>query len=61
MVESDPNELVRLDVGPCRHCHGTGGAYQWRDLAEYLAAVTQALDADAPTPSDAGGYPQRAR
>jgi phage terminase small subunit len=59
MVESDPNELVRLDVGPCRHCHGVGGLYQWKDLAEYCEAVTQALDADATTPSDAGGYGYR--
>jgi hypothetical protein len=55
MVECDPNELVRLDVGPCRHCHGIGGAYQWRDYAEYLAALTQALNDGSALPSDAGG------
>jgi phage terminase small subunit len=59
IVDTDPNELVRLDVGPCRHCHGVGGQYQWRDLAEYLDAMTQAVDEDKPMPSDAGGYGYR--
>jgi hypothetical protein len=59
MVECDPNELVRLDVGPCRHCHGRDGGYQYRDLAEYLDAMTQALNDNAPLPSDVGGYGYR--
>jgi hypothetical protein len=59
MVDCDPNELVRLDVGPCRQCHGHDGNYQWRDLAEYCAAMTKALDEGAAMPSDAGGYGYR--
>jgi phage terminase small subunit len=59
MVECDPNELMRVDVGPCRRCYGVGGLYQWRDLTEYLDAMTQALDAKAALPSDAGGYGYR--
>lgn len=63
MVGIDPNELVRLDVGSCRHCWGEGGGYQWRDSAE-LAAAQAAYEAaretskpvPAPDPSGGLGY-----
>lgn len=35
VINADPNELVSLKVGCCRHCHGIGHAYQWRE-SEYL-------------------------
>jgi hypothetical protein len=59
IVDSDPNELVRLDVGPCRHCHGVGGQYQWKHFGEFLDAMTQATDEGASMPSDAGGFGYR--
>lgn len=61
MVDADPNELCRLDVGACRHCHGAGGAYQWRDPIELGAAMDAYLAAlggpkPLPVPDPAGGY-----
>src|SRR4051812_29853837 len=28
-VDADPNELLTVWVGSCRHCHGDGHRYQW--------------------------------
>jgi Terminase small subunit len=58
MVNVDPNELVRLDVGSCRHCWGIGGAYQHRDQAEFAMALAQAIDSKGAIqlPTDTGGY-----
>jgi phage terminase small subunit len=57
-VDADINELVRLDVGCCRHCHGIGGKYQFKDGDEWALAFATALDSKGviPVPSDAGGY-----
>lgn len=66
MVEADPNELVRLDVGACRRCWGDGGGYQWRDAAELAAATGRyeaALESSKPLPAPAdasGGFGYRA-
>jgi len=50
MVECDPNELMRLDVGACRRCWSTpAGAYHWRDEAE-LATAVEAWMASLSTP-----------
>lgn len=38
IATADPNELVRPIKGCCRHCHGIGYKYQWRDADEYVAA-----------------------
>jgi phage terminase small subunit len=50
----------------CRYCHGTNHAYQYRDAAEYIAALAKVMDDNAiavekhtrqaPLPSDEGGY-----
>lgn len=44
MVDADINEFVTIKVGSCRYCHGVGGLYLWRDMAEYEAAVTKAIE-----------------
>lgn len=40
IINADPNELVSLKVGCCRHCHGIGHAYQWRE-SEYLEVLAK--------------------
>lgn len=55
MVDANPGELVRIETGCCRHCHGERGAYQWRE-AEYATACDAALtDPGSPWPNMAGG------
>ena len=39
MATADVNELMSLYTANCRHCHGEGGAWQWRDEAELGRAV----------------------
>ena len=62
IANADPNELVHLRRLCCRHCFGVDHEYQWRDEAEYEAAVeaaTQAAklqDAEPAIPSNRGGY-----
>lgn len=62
LATADPNELIRVKTGACRHCHGTGGAYQWRDEAEFEAAyarwanLPERKQAAQPMPNNAGGY-----
>jgi hypothetical protein len=60
MVEADINELVRLDVGCCRHCWGAAGGYQWRDQAEHDRAhecyrTMRESSKPVPLPADASG------
>ena len=38
IATADPRELIGLKVGCCRHCHGEGHRYQWRER-EYLEAL----------------------
>lgn len=38
---ADPDELIGLRVGCCRHCYGAGGLYQWHEH-EYLAQLDEA-------------------
>lgn len=54
IAQADPNELIGLKVGACRHCHGVGHEYQWR-LHEYVQAVSDAEARRKPVPSCAGG------
>lgn len=35
---TDPNELISVRAGACRHCWGTGGAFQWKER-EYREAL----------------------
>jgi hypothetical protein len=51
----DPGELLQLWNGACRHCWGTNGAYQWRDVDEYCAAVEHATHRGDVAPSFDGG------
>lgn len=56
----DPNELIQVRIGCCRHCWGEGGGYQWRER-EYLIACAQAESAKppAPMPDIGGGFGYR--
>lgn len=36
----DPNELITVRQGCCRHCHGDGFLYQWRER-EYLEELAR--------------------
>ena len=56
-IESaDPTEIIGLLIRSCRHCHGPGHAYQWKNEDEYIKAVAEAIDMKRPLPSDAGGF-----
>lgn len=59
---TDPNELVQVRIGCCRHCWGMGGQYQWREI-EYMQAVAEwqakmddpRVKTKPPMPHPAGG------
>jgi phage terminase small subunit len=69
---ADPNELIESRRVNCRHCHGKGHAYQWRDAMEWANDVARVIAhnnavelangrAKSPQPlldipSDVGGY-----
>lgn len=61
IVEADVNELMTLQVGCCRHCRGSGGAYQWKDHLEYASAVVAAHESKGalPMPTADGGFGYR--
>ncbi len=42
IANADPNELCAHMRVNCRHCYGINGAYQWVNMAEYIAAVQAA-------------------
>jgi len=54
----DPNELISVRVGCCRHCYGEGGGYQWREL-EFLDACRLAENKNQELPDIAGGFGYR--
>lgn len=64
LATADPNELTQLHRNCCRFCYGKDHNYQWRDAAEYRAAVLMAEESapsgdDAPPPrlpTNEGGY-----
>lgn len=71
IVRADPRDLVEHIVRCCRHCHGIGHAYQWRNEEEFENAHEQALteferkrasrrdgepEPKLRLPTDAGGY-----
>mgnify|MGYP000871786446 FL=1 len=61
IATADPNDIIHLRRGCCRHCYGIGYQYQWRDEEEYQQAVGQAIkrakeDETPAIPSAAGGY-----
>lgn len=61
MMTADVNEIMEVRRFNCRHCHGIGHLYQWKDEAEYQR-VCDEIVADAPegqipkVPSSAGGF-----
>jgi hypothetical protein len=61
IVDADVNMLMQLQVGACRHCHGAGGAYQWKDALEYATALVAHYESKGAVamPSDAGGFGYR--
>lgn len=59
IIEADVSELVYIRVGACRYCHGVGGFYQWRDMAEYEKAVNQAIEMRKASPECTGGFGYR--
>lgn len=58
----DPNELISIRVGACRHCYGESGLYQWRER-EYVEAVkkweTMPEHKRGPMPDIGGGFGYR--
>jgi len=55
IATADPNEIMQLRRGCCRHCYGFGHAYQWTE-GEYMTAVNKAVDAGKPAPDGMGGF-----
>lgn len=61
IADADPDELIGLRVGCCRHCYGEGGLYQWHEI-EYLARLDEAErqqragDLNVQLPDLAGGF-----
>jgi phage terminase small subunit len=55
IATADPNDLTQVRRVCCRHCHGYDHNYQWTE-AEYMAAVTKALDAEKQAPDGMGGF-----
>lgn len=51
----DPAEITRWAIGACRHCHGDGFGYQWREH-EYFKAIEEAELAKMPLPDIGGGF-----
>ena len=62
IANANPNDLMQYRRVCCRHCHGTGHAYQWINEAEYQHACDEERkqakkDDRAPKlPSKAGGF-----
>lgn len=65
VLTADPSELITYRRLNCRHCHGMGHAFRWRDDEEFWNALAVASDkqerarpTDPPVklPTDEGGY-----
>jgi phage terminase small subunit len=39
IVTADPNDLIRIEVFNCRHCHGHEFKFQWADAMELARAL----------------------
>lgn len=59
IATADPDELIGLRVGNCRHCNGENFQFQWRER-EYLEACDKAQAERKPAPPIAGGFGFRA-
>lgn len=51
----NPDDLTRWTVMCCRHCHGDGFGYQWREH-EYMMALEKAEQDKTPLPDIGGGF-----
>lgn len=64
IATADPNDIMQLRRECCRHCHGEGYAFQWRNEDEFQRALEKAeAEAEAAEgegkpnlPTDEGGY-----
>ena len=54
IINADPNEIAQYRRVNCRYCWGNEHKYQWRDIAEQLAAERKA-EADVVHPPDTSG------
>ncbi|MHB7032579.1 terminase small subunit [Enterobacter roggenkampii] len=54
IINADPNEIAQYRRVNCRYCWGNEHKYQWRDIAEQLAAERKA-EADGAHPPDTSG------
>ncbi|HFS8941538.1 TPA: terminase small subunit [Enterobacter roggenkampii] len=54
IINADPNEIAQYRRVNCRYCWGIEHKYQWRDIAEQLAAERKA-EADGAHPPDTSG------
>ncbi|WP_431613602.1 terminase small subunit [Enterobacter roggenkampii] len=54
IINADPNEISQYRRVNCRYCWGNEHKYQWRDIAEQLAAERKA-EADGAHPPDTSG------
>ncbi|HBA4251565.1 TPA: terminase small subunit [Escherichia coli] len=54
IINADPNEIAQYRRVNCRYCWGNDHKYQWRDIAEQLAAERKA-EADGAHPPDTSG------
>lgn len=52
---ADPNELARIEHRACRHCHGEGFKYQWKEHEFEAAVAAHDADPKAKWPDWAGG------
>lgn len=52
---ADPNELARIEHRACRHCHGDGFKYQWKEHEFEAAVAAHDADPKAKWPDWAGG------
>src|SRR5579872_5322038 len=54
MAAADPNELIGMKIGACRHCYGFEYKRQWK-VTEYTEALDEAMRKGEPVPDVAGG------
>ena len=60
------HDVMPIETYGCRHCHGLGNAYQWRDAEELCRALDKHVASlngpkPLPRPSAAGGFGYSAR
>lgn len=47
VMDANPNEIMQHQHNNCRHCHGIGHAWQWKNLGEFSNAVQAAIQRNA--------------